>query len=272
MADKYSLSYLTTAPMQAPDMVQLARSVGFESIGARLTTTGPNEPNALLGNVALLKETISRMRATGIEVFDVEVVRIGADFEVRQYKRFMEVAAMLGAAAVLVIADDGDELRLTDRLGGLCELAAPYRLDIQLEFMPWTAVPDARTAHTVVKGVGLSNAKILVDTLHVARSKTTLDDLSAIPPSMIRSVQICDGKNLGNVTPEAMMQSARYERLLPGEGDVDIQGILSRLPTNVPIGVEVPNGTRLAGLGPASWAEQALAASKRVVDRARSVS
>jgi hypothetical protein len=69
-----------------------------------------------------------------------------------------------------------------------------------------------------------------------------------------------------------MMQSARYERLLPGEGDVDIQGILSRLPTNVPIGVEVPNGTRLAGLGPASWAEQALAASKRVVDRARSVS
>jgi sugar phosphate isomerase/epimerase len=256
--------------MQAPDMLQLASDVGFDSIGVRLATTGPSDPDSLLANAALQRETVTRMRATGVPIFDVEVVRIGPGFEAGQYRRFLDVAAIFGAAAVLVIAEDRDERRLMDGFGELCELAAPHRIDIQLEFMPWTAVPDARTAQKIISSVGKSNAKILVDTLHVARSSTTLDDLSAIPPGMIRSVQICDGKKLGSMSADAMMKSARYERLLPGEGDVDIQGMLLRLPANIPIGVEVPNSARLAEVGPASWTKQALAASRRVVGRARS--
>lgn len=265
--EKYSLAYLTTAPMQAPEMIQLARDVGFETIGARLTSTAPNEPSALLEDASLQRATISCIKATGVGILDVEVLRIDPDFEVKEHKRLFEVAAMLGAAVVLAIGDDPDELRLRDRFGELCELAAPYHLDVQLEFMPWTAVPDARTALRIVSSIGKSNAKILVDTLHVARSQTTLDDLSAIPADMIKSVQICDGNNCGVMSPEAMMQSARYGRLLPGEGDVDIPGILSRLPNGLRIGVEVPNSIRLAELGPKSWAERALVASKLVVER-----
>lgn len=209
------------------------------------------------------------MKATGVEIFDIEVIKIEPAFEAKECKRLLEVAAMLGAATILVIGDDPDELRLTDRLGELCDLAAPYRLDVQLEFMPWTAVPNARAALRIVSGVGKSNAKILVDTLHVARSDTTLDDLSAIPPDMMRLVQICDGENRGSMSPEAMLEAALYERLLPGEGDIDIAGILARLPAGLRIGVEVPNRKRLAELGALAWTEGTFAASKRVVERVR---
>ena len=266
MPDKYSLAYLT-APMQAPEMLQLARAVGFDSIGARLIPVSPHETAPLLEDAALQRETISCMKATGVEIFDIEAIRLAPDFNAKNCKRLLEVAAMLGAAAVLAIGLDRDERRLTDGFAELCDLAAPYRLDIQLEFMPWTTVPNARTALRIVGGVGKPNGKILVDTLHVARSDTTLDDLSAIPADMMRSVQICDGENRGPMSPEAMMEAALHERLPPGEGYIDIAAILSRLPSGLRIGVEVPNRQRLAEFGAQSWTERALAASKLVVDR-----
>ena len=56
--------------------------------------------------------------------------------------------------------------------------------------------------------------------------------------------------------------TARCERLLPGEGGLDLAGLFSRLPRNLPISVEIPNDKRAPLLGPEEWARQALEATK----------
>lgn len=254
--------------MQAPQMLELAREVGYGSIGVRLSPPGPGESTQLLDSPALQRETVSRIKTTGIQIFDIEVIRIGAEFEVKDQRKFLDVAAMLGASVVLVIGGDSDAPRLTERFAALCEMAASYGLDLQLEFMPWTAVRNARDAARIVNSAGCPNGKVLVDVLHVARSDTSLDDLSAIPPHRMISAQVCDGRHSGVMSPQASM-AARFQRLLPGEGDVDIAGIVSRLPGDLRIGVEVPNAARMAAVGPAAWAKQALIASQLVIDQIR---
>lgn len=269
MSEKFSLAYLTTAPLQAPAMIDLARAIGFDSVGVRLSPPAPDADASLLHDAGLQRETVSRMNATGVAIFDVEVLKIGPLFDPSDHARFIEISSMLGASVILVIADDRDESRLTDRFGELCDLAAPYRLDVQLEFMPCTSVPDARSALRIVGNAARSNGKILIDTLHVARSGTTLDDLSAIPASMLRSVQICDAPLRPSMRPEEIWQAALTARLPPGEGDIDIAGILSRLPNDLRIGVEVPNSERIATMGAAEWARKSFTASKLAVEQAR---
>jgi hypothetical protein len=97
--------------------------------------------------------------------------------------------------------------------------------------MPWTAVPDAKTALRIVNAAGKpANAGILVDALHVGRSSTTLDDIRAIPRELLHYAQICDAEAGQHFNTEQMIQTARCERRLPGEGSIDLTGIFNALP------------------------------------------
>ena len=65
---------------------------------------------------------------------------------------------------------------------------------------------------------------------------------------------------------DALKEAARSERLLPGEGQLDLAGMLSRLPNDLPISIEIPNIQRLRALGAEEWARRALAAARRAVE------
>jgi len=54
----------------------------------------------------------------------------------------------------------------------------------------------------------------------------------------------------------------RFERLLPGEGGIDLVNLFAALPETLPIGVEIPNVARVAIVGYEAWATQALSAAK----------
>jgi sugar phosphate isomerase/epimerase len=217
------------------------------------------------------RETLAAQRDTGIGVFDLEIVRIGAGFDPGAYLPLLEAGAALHAKAVLVAGDDPEPARLAAGYARLCELMAPFGMSADLEFMPWTAVPDAKAALRVVDAAGRPpNAGILVDALHVARSGTTPEDLRAIPRELLHYAQICDAPSAARLgrafTVEEMIHTARCERLLPGEGDIDLRAIFAALPADLPVSVEVPHETRLAQLGQTEWARQALAASRRVLE------
>jgi sugar phosphate isomerase/epimerase len=143
---------------------------------------------------------------------------------------------------------------------------APFGLTADLEFMPWTAVPDARSALALVKAAGSpDNAGILVDALHFGRSHSTLDDIRAIPRSLLHYAQICDGEAGIHFSHEQLIHTARCERLLPGEGNIDLQGLFAALPPDLPVSVEVVNLPREASIPAQPWAGQCLAASRRVL-------
>jgi sugar phosphate isomerase/epimerase len=261
-----SLAYLTSAPLSPPDAIALAAELGYQAVGLRALPVAPGAAfSPLIEDAGLLRETIARMKATGVAVFDVEIVRLGANFDPETVRPFFETCRTLDAKAVLVAGDDPDEARLTASFAAFCEAAAPYGLTGDLEFMPWTKVPDARTARRIAVNAGQPNARVLVDSLHAGRSSTTLADLAALPRSLLGYAQICDAPGEIPTTPDGLIHTARQARLLPGDGGLDLVGIFAQLPQDLPVSVEIPNDRGMAELGVREWARRALAASKAVL-------
>jgi sugar phosphate isomerase/epimerase len=262
----YSLAYLTSAPMAPPDALVLAQKLGYQAIGVRIAPAAPGgDFSPLIEDPAMLRDTVARIQDTGVPVFDVEIVRLNGNFRADQFKRFLETAGKLGARAILVAGDDPDEARLTASYAAFCDAAAPFGLTADLEFMPWTAVRDAKSALRIITNADRPNGRILVDSLHASRSTTTLADLAAIPGNRLSYAQLCDAPGEIPTTHEALIHTARCARLLPGEGGIDLVGIARQLPADLPLSLEIPNDERLPKLGAEEWARQALAAAKRII-------
>ncbi|WID96652.1 sugar phosphate isomerase/epimerase [Bosea vestrisii] len=262
MQPTISLAYLTSVPLSPPDVIRLAAELGYDAVGVRALPAAPGgDASPLIDDAALRAET-RRALSSGVPVFDVEIARLGADFSVEAFRPFLELCGELGAQAILVAGDDPDEARLTASFAAFCEAAAPYGLTGDLEFMPWTKVPDARAALRIVTAAAQPNGRVLVDALHAGRSHTTLSDIAAIPASRLSYAQICDAPGEIPQTDEGLIHTARQARLLPGEGGIDLTGIFSQLPADLPISVEVPHLERSAKLGAREWARQALDATR----------
>ena len=275
MSRVYSLAYLTAAVLTPPQMVQLAAQLGYRHVGLRIVPNAPGAPQQfLIGEPAVLRETQAAVRDTGVGVFDLEIIRIGAGFDPQACLPLLEAGAALNARAALVAGDDPDPARLADHYARLCDTMRPFGMTADLEFMPWTAVPDARAALRIVKDAGdPPNAGILVDALHVSRSATRIDDLRALPRHLLHYAQICDAATPAQAgrdfTVEEMIHTARCERLLPGEGGIDLAALFGALPADLPVSVEIPHTTRVAQLGTPAWAREALAAIRAVLERSR---
>lgn len=266
MQRAYSLSFLTCLDAAPPVAIRIAAEAGYAFVGLRLLPAAPGGlAFQLMQQPALLAETLDAVRACGVGVFDVELVRIGADFSVASCMQFLETSARIGARAILVVGDDGDEARMTASYAALCEAAAPFGLSADLEFMPQSAVRDAAAALRIVRAVAQPNAAIIVDALHVSRSHTPLADIAAIPREWMNYAQICDGPAEIPTTPEGLNHAARRERLIPGEGAIDLTELFATLPADLPVSVEVPNEKQAAVLGAQAWARRALDASKAVI-------
>ena len=270
MPHTYSLAYLTSAPLAPPEALTLGAKLGYDAIGVRIAPAligGAFSP--LTTDARLLRETVARIKATGVAVFDVEIVRINAAFNVTDWAPFLDVCAALGARAILVAGDDPDEARFTASFSAFCTAAATYNLTADLEFMPWTKVPDCRTALRIVTTADQLNGRVLIDTLHAGRSTTTLADLKAVPRNRLSYVQLCDAPAVTPATVEGLIHTARAARLLPGEGGLDLVGMLRQLPTDLPLSLEIPNDEAVKQLGIEAWCRNALVAAKAVVAAAR---
>lgn len=267
MRRSYSLAYLTSAPLPAPECVTLAAKLGYDAVGIRILPAAPGgDVQDLMGDKTALKETVQRLNDTGVTVFDVEIIRINEHFALENYKAFLEVCGALSAKAILVGGDDKNEARLTENYAAFCAAAAPYGLTADLEFMPWSGCRDAQAATRIALASGQKNAGVLVDTLHCARSATTLDDIAAIPHEFLHYAQICDAPGAMPVSFEELIYTARVQRLLPGEGTIRIRDVFDQLPATIPVSVEIPSVPVKAEIGVEEFARRALAASRQVLE------
>lgn len=268
MARVFSLAYLNSHRCTPPEAVRVAASQAYDFVGLRLWPNAPGAPQQLLlGRPDVLRETLAALRDTGVGVFDLEIIRIDEAFDPHRWDAMFDVGAAMGARAILVAGDDRDEGRLADSYARLCVAMQPFGMTADLEFMPWSAVPDARAALRVVQRAGTpANAGILVDALHVGRSTTTLDDIRAIPRPLLHYAQICDAEAGLHFSTEQLIHTARCARQLPGEGTIPLQALFDALPQDLPISVEVVNLEREKTVSPAQWAGMCLAASRPFVE------
>lgn len=267
-ARTYSLAYLSSHRCTPSEAVCIAAANGYAYVGLRLWPNAPGGPQQqLLGKPDVLRETLAAQLDTGVGVFDLEIIRIDAQFDPHTWDALYDAGAALKAKAILVAGDDRVEARLTESYARLCEVMKPYGMTADLEFMPWTAVPDAKSALRIIQNAGTPPvAGILVDALHFGRSTTTLDDIRAIPRHLLHYAQICDADQGTQFTTEQMVHTARCERLLPGDGNIDIQGLFDALPADLPVSVEVINLEREKTVAPSDWAATCLAKSRCFVE------
>jgi sugar phosphate isomerase/epimerase len=215
-----------------------------------------------------MRATKTRLAATGIEVLDVELARLTSGDNPRDFLRFLETGAELGARHVITQLPDADFHRKADRFAELCELARPLGLTIDLEFPSWTETATLDDAVRVLRAAGQPNAGILVDLLHFARSSSSIDQLRSLPPEWFHFVHVCDAPPEIPDTTEGLIHTARFERSFPGDGGLSMREILAALPGDIPYALEIPHAELAVQVGAREYARQALVAARRHLDGA----
>jgi len=264
---QYSLAHLTALSLSPPELVDAAAAAGYRYVGLRMTKVTAEEPHyPLTYDPALMRATKTHLAATGIEVLDIELARFTSGDSPRDYLRFLEAGAELGARHVITQLPDADFSRKTDRFAELCELALPLGLTIDLEFPSWTETPNLTEATRVLRAANQPNAGLLIDILHFARSQSSVEELRSLPPEWFHYAHVCDAPGDIPTTTAELIHTARFERLFPGEGDLDIHGILDALPTGIPYALEIPRAKLVAQVGAKEHARLAIDAARRHLD------
>ena len=270
MMPSFSLAALTVLELTPPALIDVAAACGYDHVGIRLLSpVAGGIAYPLMDDAVGLKETLARIDATGVTVADLEVVAIRPETEIASFAAFFETGERLGAKNILVAGYDPDLNRFTDRFAGFCEAAARHGLTADLEFMPWTSVPDLATASRIVAQTGQANAGVLVDALHFDRSNSSTAELARVPTARLHYWQLCDAPAARPVTTEALIHAARYERMFPGEGGIDLKSLTRAMPADIVVSIEVPTAELARTVDAQTRAQRALNAARNVIAAAR---
>lgn len=232
MKHRIALAALTCIELAPPDLVSAAAAAGYDCVGLRLL---PVPGQVLAGFDA--RELERRLADSAIKVLDVEVFRLDAQTKVSAFEPTFAIAQRLGASEILVHGADPVEQRLVESFGALCDLAARYGLAANLEPMPWVDISTVAKAKRIIAGARRPNGAVLVDAIHFYRADNRLEDLREAP---VRYMQLCDAHPGRPTKTEELIRQARGDRLFPGEGALDLKGLMRALPDNLPISVETP--------------------------------
>ena len=110
---------------------------------------------------------------------------------------------------------------------------------VVLEFLPIFTIGTLDEAVAVVTEVGQPNGAVLVDTLHLARSGGSPDDLRGVPARLLPYLQVADAPAEPPATDrDALRDEALHGRMLPGEGALPLAAALAAVP-DVPLSIEL---------------------------------
>lgn len=207
------------------------------------------------------------------EVIDVDLLGVrDRDETATWHDRMLDLAARAGAESVNVISLAAELPPLAEagaRLGELCDRAADRGLAVNFEFLPWTGVFDVPGAVRLLEATDRDNLGLVLDTWHWFRTPAgpDLDALRLIPPGRLHLLQLSDAPT---AVPDDLVVETLGGRLLPGDGDIDIAGVLRVLDetgAEPMIACEIFSDA-LSSLGAAENARRQFDASAPFLDRA----
>jgi sugar phosphate isomerase/epimerase len=177
------------------------------------------------------------------------------------------IADALGGSSLILAHSAGGTLdldRAAAALAGVAERASRHGLQVTLEFLPWSGIPDAATAWEIVRRADHPGATVMVDTWHHFRGSCDHAQIRAIPGRKLGGIQLNDAPA---APADDLVAETMSARLLPGEGDIPLAEILRALRatgTRAPLGVEVFS-VELDKLPPVEVGRRAGAAVRRVL-------
>ena len=261
----------TPSPWPFEVRVEAAAAAGYRSIGL-----GEGDYTAMRGSGAADEELLEILDRRGMRVSEVEFM-----FDWMYGDRRAEESSA-GAETLFHMAEvfrpnhvtmgdvrfpEGPPLsHAADRFGAVCDRLAPFGVNAVLEFLPWSPIPDLRTAGEIVKRAGRPNAGIDIDTWHYFRGPSHQGQLAEVDPALILVVSLNDG----GPPIDDMVLDTTTRRLLPGEGGFGLEGFLADLAAagaRPMMGVEVLSD-RLQKMHPAESARLSYEAAAEVLRRA----
>ena len=252
-----------------------ARRAGFAGIGlrnddytmARESGLGDADIAGVIGDNGLVLDEIEFV--TGWSSDDAAEQQRGRRVEEDLYALADAVGArQLNVGSVEPIGALPPLEAVAQRFASLCERAAVHGLQVALEFMPWTGIPDAATAWDIVRLGGRPNGGVLVDTWHYFRGAAAPEQLRAIPAGRIFGVQINDA---AREVAGPLREDSLLRRRLPGEGSFDLTGfvrLLDEMGVAAPYAIEVISEEQSA-LPLDEAAGRAFETTKAVLENAR---
>lgn len=268
MGYKYSAAHLAAIRLSPPDLARAAAEAGYDYVSFRLIPTTDQEPHHdLAGDAALLRDTKAVLADTGLKVWDCEVLRMDPDHGPEFFLPMLEVAAELGVSHYITQTPDPEVTRVQERFAQACELAAPFGLTLDLEFISWyPETGEVTKAARVLQSTQATNKGMLIDILQFERSGSKVADLVALPPEWFAWCHLCDAPAQRPERFEDMIHQGRAERLFPGQGGLNVRPILDALPKDIVCSLEIPGETLAAEIGYPAYLKRALAASKHYIE------
>ena len=264
------LEFISVLGMPPPDFVAVAAGLEVRHVGLALAPIvaqpGAFPAWSLREDAVLRRETAAALKAygVGLSIGEGFMVRPGA--EIADAAGDLDLLQALGAPCVNVLTLEPDAGRGLDQLGRFADLAGARGLKATLEFLPGTPAGDLKSGAALVRQVGRPNFSLLVDSLHLFRSGGTAADVAALEPGLVGYIQLCDAPKVSRHAVYA--DEARYDRLVPGEGDFPLLDFLKALPRDLVVGLETPILAKAdAGQGARERLEPAVVATRDLLAR-----
>lgn len=240
MTRALGLGHFTFLDLPPVELVRLARRSGFDFVGLRFHPVSPGALN-WLPDAPGLRELARVMDGEGVGLYDIETVVINAELAPESLMPALEAASALGGKRVNVCADVFPALAA--RFAAIGDLAATCGLGLDLECMAWRGINTPQACLDLIASSGAPNAAYLVDALHHTRCGGTPADIAAMSAGKVISAQLCDAPAAAPTGTDALLAEARGGRLLPGDGGLDLAGIVGALPPEAVISVELPSAS-----------------------------
>ncbi len=108
----------------------------------------------------------------------------------------------------------------------LADLAAARKIQVAYEFLAWaTWQRDLITSWEIVDRADRSNVGLVIDSFHVFKGGSSLEDLRRIPIERVSIVHVTDAPD----REMPLIELSRHHRLFPGEGSLPVRAMVDVL-------------------------------------------
>ncbi|WP_166869658.1 sugar phosphate isomerase/epimerase [Salinibacterium sp. ZJ70] len=239
------IDHLTALSLEPGAFAHAAADAGFASVSVRTIHIVGGEPEWAVPLDATL---VNRVRDAGVAVHAIEAVAIteALALGMDHLRPVLEQGAELGAHLLYSFSDDTDAIRCADTLAALAALASEHGLRLVIEPMPYRAVATLPQAAGII--AERAGAGLIVDTLHASRGGTQPADLARLDPEMLAVIQLCDAPSEAPPSPSPsglhpLLHEARFDRRLPGAGELPLADFVAEMPSGALVTVEAPIST-----------------------------
>ncbi|MBK4764859.1 MAG: sugar phosphate isomerase/epimerase [Pantoea sp. Brub] len=191
----------------------------------------------------------------GIGFTNLQVLRdfTGIPINYQKQKRkelyqFIKLAQAIGCDTIQAPATTRTDCiidKIDDDLKWMASEAIRHNMRIMYEPMAWCSVDNTLPlAWERLQRINQPNVGLVIDLFHICALGGDVLQLDGIPVDRIYEVQLCDITKQPLKDKKSLMQVARHERQLPGNGIINIECFidkLKRIGYQGPIGIEVFN-------------------------------